>query len=159
MNGGLMGNRKIFLLFVMAVLSLSAGMVVGWVWTPLQKMEAGAPTGHGGGPGPRPWFDQLGLSPDQQKQMEKIWGDTRAQMQKMGDHHRDLDKKRDQAIAALLNPSQRVAYDKINQEYRNDREDADRQREALIADANARSRALLDDSQKEKWDIISKDMR
>jgi Spy/CpxP family protein refolding chaperone len=154
----MMGNRKIFLLFVMAFLSLSAGMVVGWVWTPLQKIEAGSQGTHGGG-GPGPWFAQLGLSPDQQKQMDKIWGDTRAQMQKMFERHRELDKERDQEIMALLNPSQRAAYDKINQEFRNGREDADKQRDSLLADANARSRALLDDSQKEKWDILSKDMR
>jgi Spy/CpxP family protein refolding chaperone len=155
-----MGNRKAVLIFAMAVLSLGAGMVVGWVWTPLQiqKAEAGSPGGHGGG-GPRPWFDQLGLSPDQQKQMDVIWSDTRAQMQKMFEHRRELDKQRDQQITALLNPDQRAAYDKINQQFRSQHEDSDKERDSLLADANARSRALLDDSQKEKWDILSKDMR
>jgi hypothetical protein len=151
-----MGNRKTVLIFAMAVLSISAGMVVGWVWTPLQKVEVGASGNHGG---PRPWFDQLGLSSDQQKQMDVIWSDTRAQMQKMFDHHHEMEKERDQQITALLNPSQRAAYDKINQEFRQEREDADKERDSLLADANARSRALLDDSQKEKWDILSKDMR
>src|ERR1700722_17886416 len=63
-----MGNRKIILIFAMAILSLSAGLVVGWVWTPLQKVQATAP---GARPGPRPWFDQLQLASDQQKQMDK----------------------------------------------------------------------------------------
>ena len=63
-----MGNRKIVLILAMGVLSMSAGIVVGWALTPH------GPGGHGG---PRPWFDQLGLSIDQQKQMDKIWGDTR----------------------------------------------------------------------------------
>jgi len=140
----------------MTILSLSAGMVVGWAWTPLQKTEAGAPAGHGG---PRPWFDQLGLTSDQQKQMDIIWGDTRMQMQKMFEHRRELDRQRDQQILALLNPSQRAAYDKIDQEFRAERGDSDKQRDSLLADANARSRALLDDSQKEKWDILSKEIR
>jgi Spy/CpxP family protein refolding chaperone len=145
-----MGNRKIVLILAMGVLSMSAGIVVGWALTPH------GPGGHGG---PRPWFDQLGLSTDQQKQMDKIWGDTRAQMQKMFEHRHEMEKDRDQQIEALLNPSQRAAYDKINQEFRDGREDADKQRDSLLADANTRSRALLDDSQKEKWDILSKDMR
>ena len=140
----------------MAMLSLSTGMVVGWVWTPLEKMETSAPETHSG---PRPWFDQLGLTADQQKQMDKIWGDTRAQMHKLFEHRSDLDRQRDQQIMALLNPDQRAAYEKINQEFHDQRADSDKQRDSLLADANARSRALLDDSQKEKWDILSKDMR
>ena len=96
-----MGNRKIILIFAMAVLSLSAGMVVGWVWTPLQRCK---PAPAGTAVRPRPWFDQLGLSSDQQKQMDKIWGDTRAQMQKLFDHRRELEKQRDQQIAELLSP-------------------------------------------------------
>lgn len=152
---GIMGNRKIILLFAMAMLSVSAGMVLGWVWTPLQRdmVHTSAHTG------PRPWFDQLELRPDQQKQMDKIWSDTRAKMQGMFEHRRDLDRQRDQKIMALLNPEQLAAYEKINQDFRSQHEDMDKQRESLVADANARSRALLDDSQKEKWDILSKDMR
>ena len=150
-------SRKSVLLLVMAVMTLSAGVVLGWVWTPLQRIEAGPTGGRGGGP--RPWFDQLGLSADQQKQMDKIWSDTRQQMQKLFERRRDLEKQRDQQVQALLDSSQRAAYDKINQDFRTQREDFDKQRESLIADANVRSRALLDPSQKDKWDIISKDMQ
>jgi Spy/CpxP family protein refolding chaperone len=152
-----MMSRKAVLLVVMAVLTLGAGVVLGWAWTPLQRIEAGAPGGHGGGP--RPWFDQLGLSADQQKQMDKIWGDTRQQMQKLSDRRRDMEKQRDQQVVALLDSAQRAAYDKINHDFWTQREDIDKQRESLIADANVRSRALLDPSQKEKWDILSKEMQ
>lgn len=150
-------NRKAVLLLVMAVMTLSAGVELGWVWTPLQRIEAGSPRGPGSGP--RPWFDQLGLNAEQQKQMDKIWGDTRQQMQKLFERRRDLEKQRDQQVLALLDSGQRTAYDKINQNFRTQREDFDKQRESLIADANVRSRALLDPSQKDKWDIISKDMQ
>jgi len=150
-------DRKAVLLLVMAVLTLGAGVVLGWVWTPLQKIEVGPAGGHGGGP--RPWIDQLGLSADQQKQMEKIWGDTRQQMQKLFERRRDLEKQRDQQVLALLDATQRAAYDKINHDFWTQREDLDKQRESLIADANVRSRALLDPSQKDKWDILSKEMQ
>jgi Spy/CpxP family protein refolding chaperone len=152
-----MMNRKAVLLLVMAVMTLGAGVVLGWAWTPLQRMEAGPSGGHGGGP--RPWIDQLGLNAEQQKQMDKIWGDTRQQMQKLFERRRDLEKQRDQQVLALLDSSQRAAYDKINQDFRTKREDFDKQRESLIADANVRSRALLDPSQKDKWDILAKDIQ
>ena len=80
-------------------------------------------------------------------------------MQKLMERRRDLEKQRDQQILSLLNSSQREAYDKINQEFRTQREEFDKQRESLLADANAQSRALLDPSQKEKWDILAKDMQ
>jgi len=153
-----MSNRKNILILIMAILSLSAGMVVGWVWTPLAKVEAAA-AAPGIRPAPRPWFEQLDLSTDQKAQMDKIWGDTRAQMQKMFQQRHDMDRQREQEIIALLNPEQRAAFDKINQQFNQQREETDNQRDALLADANARSRALLDDSQKEKWDILAKDMR
>ncbi|MGD0464126.1 MAG: hypothetical protein ABSB74_16715 [Tepidisphaeraceae bacterium] len=148
-------RKKIVLILVMTLLALSAGMVLGWVWTPLQKAESS----QAGVRGPRPWFDQLGLTPDQQQQMDKIWGDTRQQRQKMFERFRELDKQRDQQIQGLLNDSQRSAYDKIIADFRAGREELNKQREALISDANARSLALLDDSQKAKWEILSKEMR
>src|ERR1700689_3201069 len=101
-------RKKIVLIFIMTLLGLSAGMVLGWVWNPLQKVEASQSGIHT----PRPWFDQLGLTPDQQQQMDKIWSDTRQQRQKMFERFRELDKQRDQQIQALLSDTQRSAYDK-----------------------------------------------
>ena len=138
------------------MLSLGAGLVVGWVWTPLQRAPASASAARGG---PRPWFDQLELGSDQQKEMDKIWGDVGLQMQKSFDHRKELERQRDQQIAELLSPSELAAYDKINQDFRSLREESEKARDAVLTDANARSRALLDDSQKETWDILSKEMR
>ncbi|HEX4053976.1 MAG TPA: hypothetical protein VHX86_06900 [Tepidisphaeraceae bacterium] len=151
-----MTRKKYALLLVMALLTLSAGVVLGWVWTPLQRAEAVHPGGRGG---PRPWFDQLGLTPDQQKQMDKIWSDTRQQRQKLSERFRELDRARDQQILGLLNDGQRAAYGKIIDDFHAKRDELNKHRDALIVDASARSRALLDDSQKVKWDILSKEMR
>lgn len=151
-----MGRRKTFLLLVMVILTLGAGVVLGWVWTPLQRITPADANAHAG---PRPWFDQLDLSADQQKQMDKIWGDTRQQMQKIFEQRRDMEKDRDQAILKMLTADQRVAFEKINQDFRDQRQDLDKQRESLFASANAQSRALLNDSQKEKWDILTKELQ
>jgi hypothetical protein len=152
---GNMARKKIVLLLVMVLLTLSAGVVLGWVWTPLLKVESSQL----GGRGPRPWFDQLDLTPDQQKQMDVIWSDTRQQRQKLFERFHELDKQRDQQIMGLLNDGQRAAYDKIIGDFRSRREELNKQRDALISDANGRSRALLDESQKAKWDILAKQMR
>jgi Spy/CpxP family protein refolding chaperone len=150
----MMLRKKAILILVLTVLALSAGMVLGWVWTPLQKLE----NAHGAHT-PRPWFDQLALSPDQQQQMDKIWTDTRQKRQKMFERFHELDQQRDQQIQGLLTENQRSAYDKIIAGYHAGREQLNKERESLINDANTKSLALLDDSQKAKWDILSKEMR
>jgi hypothetical protein len=154
--GGNMGLRKTAMLLILMALSLGAGVELGWMWRP-GNFNPGAP---GPNPGsPRPWFDQLGLSSDQQKQIDKIWGDIRQQMQRLGQQHRDLDKSRESQVLALLNDEQKAAYEQINKDIRASRDDLDKQREALIADANTRSRAMLSPTQQEKWDILSKEIR
>jgi hypothetical protein len=151
-----MGPRKTFLLLVTVVLTLSAGVVLGWVWTPLQKVELAGPGAH---PGPRPWFDQLELTADQQAQMDKIWGDTGQQMQKLGAQRRAIEKQRDDAIVSLLTTDQRLAYDKINKDFWTERAALDKQRQSIFADSNAKSRALLSDSQKQTWDALTKQLQ
>lgn len=148
-------HRKIILILVMAALVLSAGVVVGWVWTPLQKTDAQANVSNNR---PRPWFEQLGLSPDQKKQMDQIWNDTRQQRQKLFEQRRDLEHQRDAQIQALLSSDQRTAYEKIIDDIRKQRESIEKQADALTNDASQRSRALLDDSQKKTWDILSQEM-
>lgn len=155
-----MGLRKTALLLILVVLSVGSGVEIGWVWRPIDKFNPGAPsTQPSGRTGARPWFDQLDLNPDQQKQIDKIWNDTRQQMQKIFQQHRDLDEQREKQVMDLLTADQKAAYEKIGESMRTAREDLDKQREALIADANARSRSLLDPAQQEKWDILSKEIR
>ena len=152
-----MGRRKTFLLLVTVVLTLGAGVVLGWVWTPLQKAESPAPSARGSGP--RPWYDQLDLSSDQHAQIEQIWNDTRQQMQKISQQRWDIEKKREDAILALLTPEQRAKYSEIDQAFHAQRSALDKQRDALFADANARSRALLNPSQQQDWDILTKQIQ
>jgi Spy/CpxP family protein refolding chaperone len=152
---GNMAVKKSVLLLVMAVLALGAGVVLGWAWTPLPRAVATVPEARA----PRPWFDQLDLTADQQKQMDKIWSDARQQRQKMFEQFRDLDRARDQQIQGLLDESQLSRYHKIIDGFHAKRDQLNKQRDALIADAAARSRELLNDSQKAKWDILAKEMR
>jgi Spy/CpxP family protein refolding chaperone len=148
-----MGLRKTVMLLVLMALSLGAGVELGWAWRPGQFNPTSEPRSA------RPWFDQLGLSSDQQKQIDKIWGDARQQMQKVFQQRRDLEKKRESQIQGLLTPDQKQAYEKLDQDIRASREDLDKQRDSMIADANARTRSLLSPAQQEKWDDLAKDIR
>jgi hypothetical protein len=142
-----MSKRRIILLPAF-LLVLSAGVVVGKLWT---RLPAAVPLP---GKGPSWLADQLDLSPEQRQQMDSIWSDTQQKLQKTEEIRRGFDKTRDQAIAALLSPEQRIVYGKILDDFHAHRADLDKDREKLIHDAEARSRALLTDAQKLKWDAM-----
>jgi hypothetical protein len=145
------GNRLI--LFTTFLLMLLAGVVLGRLWGRLP--ERIGPAGS-----PPSWLaDQLDLNHEQRQQMDAIWAETR---KKMGDGMKarhDLDKQRDQAIVNLLTPAQKANYDRINQDFRRKRDDLDRKREAMIHDAEVRSRALLNAEQIKTWDTVTQQWR
>jgi hypothetical protein len=71
----------------------------------------------------------------------------------------DLDRRREQAILALLTPAQKADYDRVNQDFRHKREELDRKRGAIIHDAETRSRALLNAEQIKTWDSVTQQWR
>ena len=154
-------RRSRIVLSIAAVLLLSAGVVVGMLSKQLKDGNRPAVAGgHGGrvdrGPG---WFSEaLELTPDQKRQMDGIWSEVRGQIGKTWDRKRDLDRKRDADLRALLTPAQIVAYDKVWKDYRDTRSAMDKEREQLVHDANDRSKALLTDTQKARWEAMAKDM-
>ncbi len=147
-------RRSRVVLSIAAVLVLSAGLVVGRL-LPTRPGPAG---GHGGGGG-RGWFnDALDLTPEQRKQMDGIWADTKQQIARTWDRRHDLDRKREAAVRALLTPAQVAAYDKAWADYHAGRTALDQERDRLVHDADDRSQLLLTDSQKARWKAMSKDM-
>ncbi len=153
-------RRSRIVLSIAAILLLSAGVVVGMLSRQLSDNRPASPGGHGGhgdrGPG---WFSEaLDLTADQKRQMDGIWSDVRTQIGKTWDRKRELDRKRDADVRALLTPAQIVAYDKVWKDYHDARTTLDKDREQLVHDANDRSKALLTDTQKARWEQMSKDM-
>jgi len=156
-------RRSTVFLSTAAVLVLSAGLVVGRLSAHLAVVAPAVvappvapppPAGHGRG-----WFpDTLGLTPEQQKNMDAVWADVKNQMDKSQDKRKALDHDRDAAIKALLTPEQSTRYDKIFEDYHAGRAELDKDRMALFHAANEKSRALLTPDQQAKWDAMSKDM-
>lgn len=134
------------------VIVLGAGMAVGRLTArlPLDRPPVDQ----------RSWLDdQLDLRPDQREQMDAIWKQAWPQMEKTFEARRDLEKQRDQAVMALLDPKQQVAYQKTIDEFRAKRDELFKERNKLMQDANAQSRALLDEDQQKVWDVLTKQMR
>ncbi len=154
-------KRSTQILALSTALMLGAGVVLGRLSTSYPVAQPTQPPQQQQHR-PPPWGVQLGLTPDQQKEMDAIWADTRKQMDASRDsdtrHHQDLRQQRDDAIRKLLSTDQQAAYDKIVEDYNTKRSDLDKQREALIHSAEDRCRAMLSDAQKVKWDEMNKDM-
>jgi cell division protein ZapA (FtsZ GTPase activity inhibitor) len=148
-------RRSTILLSIAAVLVLSAGVVVGRLWTRLPASVVVPPhADHDRG-----WFqDTLALTPDQRKNMDGIWADVKQQVDKINDRRHAIDKDRDAAIRALMTPEQLAAYDKIFADVHAKHSDLDKERETLFHSANDHSRALLTADQQVKWDAMQKDM-
>jgi Spy/CpxP family protein refolding chaperone len=145
--------RSKLVLLIAVILVLSAGVVVGRLWT-RWPMVTGA-----SGAQPSWLADQLDLSAEQRQQMDAIWADVNPKIDQNWERHRSLDHERDRAIQDLLTPEQWTAYGKIFDEFRARQTELHNEREKLVHDAEARSRALLNDSQRQKLDAMRDAMK
>lgn len=75
------------------------------------------PQGRGGGP-PQPWSVRLGLSPDQQKQLDAIFNEYRPQFQALDAQRRALNLQSRDKFRAILTPDQQAKFDEITKEGR-----------------------------------------
>jgi hypothetical protein len=144
-----------FILLLTIILVLGAGVVVGRLWAKLPLVPT-PPDKH-----PSWVAKELDLTAEQQQQMDAIWSETRQKMGNTFEQRRSLDRQRDQEVADLLStdPKMKAAYDKIMTDARQQRSDLDKVREKLVKDAEERSRALLSEDQKKRWDAMPRGPR
>ena len=148
-----MVSRTRFIFILTVVLVLSAGVVVGRLWA---KLPTVAPRTSGGGPS---WVaDELQLNSQQRQQMDAVWADTRQKIGKTFEQRHNLEKQRDAAVQNLLTTEQKASYESIMNTFRSQRSDLDQQRDKLIHSAEERSRALLDETQKTRFDELTRQM-
>lgn len=104
--------------------------------------------------------DQLDLSSDQRKLMDDIWsGMLKEEGRQRGERHRDLQRQRDDAVVALLNEEQRKQFDRITADFAKQSEELTREREKAFENAVTRTREMLTESQRQKYDEILKKRR
>jgi hypothetical protein len=134
------------------VLAISAGVALGML-TARAKPAPAAPRGN--------WMvDQLQLSAEQQKQMEEIWGNLlREKGREYGEQGRQLQMQREADIAGLLSTDQRGAYDEINQKYAMKGAELWKRFEREFVGATEKTRAILNENQKKKFDAMIEQFR
>ena len=135
------------------LIAFGAGLMVGHVaWMP---HPGGMP---GGGPHGRPdsWIaQQLDLTPDQQVKMKQIWSDVSHRGgPQQGAKRQQLRHDQEAAIAALIRPEDKPAYDQIIKDYKDrlDALEADNRRQ--FQQAVEKTKQLLTPEQRTKYEQL-----
>jgi hypothetical protein len=156
-----MGKTR-FILTLLFVLTLSSGVVAGMLVNRLPSTAAvdGAPNKSGLRPnpaaiGPRtPLGQELHLTDEQSVKMRTIWEAVRTKADTCYDRARDLQQHRDEAFYSLLNDDQKARYAQIQDQFNKDVAALRDEREAAFKDAVQRTKAILDDTQKKRYEEI-----
>jgi cell division protein ZapA (FtsZ GTPase activity inhibitor) len=137
------------IIFITFVLAMGAGVAVGMLGA--RTVPARVPPGD-----PQSWLvSELQLSPDQQVKMKQIWQEMlQDKGRQYGEEMRQLQQQRDAAIAALMTPDQKEQYTKINQDFAARTREVWQRMERDFSAAADRTKQILDDRQKEKFQAM-----
>lgn len=150
-------KRTEILMIVVALLALGAGVAGGLLAARLPQANA-ATTGEAlstpGGPDRTPLTDELELSADQRAEMRTIWESVRNDVHTTFERARDIENKREAALVALLTDEQKLRFEKLAQDYATQFDALSAEREKLFESAVERTKKLLNDSQRAKYEKI-----
>lgn len=131
------------------IIAFGAGLMSGIVW------KSYGPGGHKPDKrDPQSWIaEQLGLNPEQQKQMKEIWsgfGGRRDNWQK----REQIRRERDEAIASLIRPEDMAAYDQILEAARQKTEALETEGKERFQEAVEKTKAILTEEQRKKYEEL-----
>jgi Spy/CpxP family protein refolding chaperone len=150
-------TRIEILLIGLTVVALGAGVVAGVLASRLPAaQEDGAVAPPAPGVEPTPLAQELGLSPDQQAQMRGIWETVRGRVHGSFEEAQRLQKQRDEALVALLNDEQKAKFQRIARDFADRFDKLSHERKTTFDEAVAKTRRLLNDEQRQKYDEILK---
>ena len=140
-------NKKTTLIALVAfVLALGAGALLGLGVAQVRHLPRGRP----------PLSQELGLSSQQESQMKEIWSKVAQAGGGGRDRVRALAQERDEAVKNLIPAEQLAAYDKIMQDYKTKVEELNRERSQPYQEAVKRTKEILTESQRLKYDELLK---
>ena len=145
-------NRSLVVIGVTA-LALSAGVVAGMVVARVGKGTRNANPPGAGAPG---LTDALDLNAQQREEMRKIWENVRASVRQSFESAEALQRQRDEAVLQMLSDEQKQRFSKITQEYSERFDQLRAGRDRTFAEAVEKTRKLLNDSQRKKYDDMLK---
>jgi Spy/CpxP family protein refolding chaperone len=151
-------TRFEILLIGLTVLALSAGVVAGLLAAriPAQPTSENPPPPMPPGPMERSLAEELDLSKDQREKMRNIWENVRADLHVTFARAQDLQKDRDNEIAAMLDDGQKAKFEQIARKYKDQETDLSKKRKAAFDLAVRQTKELLNKEQAAKYDEILK---
>ena len=152
-------TRTLPVLVLMFVLAMAAGVVAGILAARLPAAHSAATdsTDPAGTADAAPPLDELHLGPDQREAMRRIWEGVRDQARDYLGDAQAAQKERDQRVIGLLKGEQIERYKQIVGEYEEKVAQLSRKREAAFQEAVARTKQVLNDSQRRTYERIIKD--
>ncbi|NJL31714.1 MAG: hypothetical protein HC898_08820 [Phycisphaerales bacterium] len=110
-------------------------------------------------PAPRPrgpWMTaELKLTPEQEKQMQEIWGTLgRSGGHEESENRRALQKQRDDSIKALIPAERQADLEKLLEDYQRQMNELSQQRKQRFEAAVEKTKAMLTPEQREKFESI-----
>src|SRR5205807_2674227 len=139
------------------ILSLGAGVVVGMVVSHPGAI-AGKPATQPspGRDGRNPMAVDLGLTPQQDEAIQKIWSEARAAMRQVDgarfERRHALNEERDKAVLLLIAPEKKADYDRIQQEHATKIAELNKERDHIFQDAEQKMKAVLTDAQWKRFE-------
>ena len=148
-------RRKQAMLVFVTVLAIAAGVVIGMVASrlPSRNATAAPPVQSSEATG---LAADLNLSPAQSDEMKKIWEAVRDDLRQGFSKAESLQRQRDEEIAGLMTTEQRQQFEKLTKKYANQYDDLQESRRKTFDNAVARTRNLLNDQQRHRYDAILK---
>lgn len=144
-----MGKAKL-ILTLLFVLAVGTGVVAGMMVTRLPTAGAGVTTA------PTPLGQELGLTRDQSEKMRTIWEGTRGKVDECFVTAQTIQKKRDDALVALLTEEQKSRFAKIQQDYTDALAGLKNDRDAVFQDAVKQTEMILNADQQKRYREILK---
>lgn len=146
------GESKFWLLPAF-LLTLAAGAAVGMLAYRFLPGISGSPTQDARSP----LAAELDLTPDQARQMQKIWESVQQTAGASLLQGKSLEMDREKAYEAILTPAQRSEYDKIKVDYNARIEQLKAQRDGVFQNALEQTKALLTEPQRQKYEKLLHD--
>jgi Spy/CpxP family protein refolding chaperone len=130
------------------LVAFAAGLVVGLRPRPAAPAPTTRPSRHGG------WLAaELKLTPEQQEQMEKIWSETAFRgRHDREEQRRELTRQRDDAIANLIRPEDKPAYEEALKTFSDRTEALDNESRLAFQAAVEQTKQILSPQQRTRYE-------
>lgn len=145
-------TRTKWIILVACVLSMGAGVGVGMLRSRAQSPPAGSKASM--------LIQELQLTPEQQKEMEKIWKElVSTRGREFAEQMRKLQQERETAIAGLLDEGQTQKYQQINVQFMEKAKELWKRTEQEFSTAAEKTRLLLNETQRQRYDVMVNQFR